>query len=198
MIINLKEISKTIFIAIATLILFTLYNYIKPTPVYHVLHTPFSNTYTIDLTDQVKGDRTAYYELSKLIEGLDKDDTVIFDMHSFGGDVAAMQMLINAMDKTEAHVIANVIGGNYSAGAVITCHADEIKMSPNSYLMFHNARNASGVLPPGDFRTALNESLNACVPHGILTQTDISNMNSATDDIEIYWYPKPPVAEGPK
>lgn len=185
---HFKEITKGLFIGVCFLMLYTFYGYLHPAS-YSLSHVPFSNTYTIDLTEQVRPNQEDYMELAQLLGSLSESDTVIFKLHSFGGDVAAMQILINAMDTTKAHTIADVVGASYSAGAVITCHAKEINMYPNSYLMFHNARTNQGILPPGPFRTALNRSLQACVPHSILNQEQITMMNNAVDDVEIYWYP---------
>ena len=64
-------------------------------------------------------------------------------------------------------------------------------MGKYSYLMFHNARQGKVVIG-NPLRTNINRSLQECVKHGILTQQDINNFNTATTDLEIYW-PNAPI-----
>lgn len=150
-------------------------------------HIPFSSYYEVDLLSEITHKQADYVELAKVIDGLDKDDVMVLKMHNYGGSVASLQVLVNAMDRSKGHIIADVIGGSYSAGAVITCHAKEIKMGPNSYLMFHNARSSAGIIPPGDQRSSINKAMDACVAQGILTQAQIDELNTAHEDLEIYY-----------
>lgn len=190
-----KELAKACFIGVSFLILLALYN--LPGDVnqeaYTIEHSFFSKTYTVDMKSNVTSDYGQYKDLADLIRSLNKDETIIFTMYNFGGDVQSLNLLINAMDETEGNTVANVIASSYSAGAVLTCHAKQINMAKNSYLMFHNPRYIDGfkveVVPPGPLRSAVNLALQACVPHGILSQKEIDKMNSTTYDLEIYWYP---------
>lgn len=194
----IKRILSIIAISVGLILLvaFTQHQtYNQYSNTYTVSHIFGSNIYVIDLGSEVKENHPAYMAINTLLRSLDQNDTVIFKLHSYGGSVATGQILINAMDITKAHTVADVVGGSYSMGAVITCHAKEVVMHPNSYLMFHNARTNFGVIPPGDMRTSINRSLEACVANNILTRDQVNQMNSATDDLEIYWYPsKEPAA----
>lgn len=206
---NAKELSKFLFILMCALVVYSLYSATSKAtaskPSYTVEHTPFTDVYIVDLMTEIAYNELEYLNLAKLIKSLSKENKVILKLHNQGGSINSMQILLNAIDTTKATVIAEVDGCAYSAAAVIACHAHELKMGPNSYLMFHNPRKINRgtgevILAENPLRSRINQTLNVCVTKGIITQTQLHRLNTTKEDYEIYWSPndtKPPKINKP-
>jgi ATP-dependent protease ClpP protease subunit len=138
---------------------------------------------------------SAYY-YQDLIRGLgllDTDDTVIIHMANYGGQVHSGVRIINAMKSSPAVVKVVVEGPSYSMGALITCAADEVIMHPYTYLMFHHYSGTfsgkgsdSRALIKALDRLSYDLMMNECVPKGILTPQQVTDILNGKD---VYAHP---------
>lgn len=145
----------------------------------------------VDLGQQIH-DELVYLDLIDQLREAKKDDVFIFKLHNAGGAVDGMAALIGAIDATKAKTIADVIVSSKSAAAIIACHTSEIKMTPYTYLMFHDMalRGAGG--KSSELTTMLyaerqlyRNAAQACKKHGLLTDQEIENILNGQD---IYKY----------
>lgn len=79
-----------------------------------------------------------YMEVYYLLMDAKLGDTIQFNISSPGGRVDTMVALAGMMHNSAAHVIANVTGPSYSAAAMITLAADEVRMADGALLMYHD------------------------------------------------------------
>ena len=98
----------------------------------------FGNTYNIRLGDELGGSDTIAADITT-VEQASAFDTIIFHIEGYGGSVDGLISLINAIKMSKAHVIMSVEGPSYSAYAVLATQGDELKMSDDSFLMFHTS-----------------------------------------------------------
>lgn len=98
----------------------------------------FGTTYNIRLGNEL-GDADSIAPEITTVEQAGIFDTVVFHIEGYGGDVDGLIALINAIKLSKAHVVMSVEGPSYSAYAVLATQGDELRMSQNSFLMFHTS-----------------------------------------------------------
>lgn len=81
-----------------------------------------------------------YIEVMELLRNAKLGDTITFKITSPGGFVSTMLMLADGIATSNAHTVANIQGGAYSAAAYISLAADEIQMAEGSVIMFHDTQ----------------------------------------------------------
>lgn len=97
---------------------------------------PDKVTYTVYLTSDISLP-SDYDTLTHLLKAARETDTVVLVINSPGGYVATMVMLLDSIEHTKAHTVANVTGVAASAAAMIMAVADEVHVSEGSYILFH-------------------------------------------------------------
>lgn len=97
----------------------------------------------IPIDEDIKG--PMYYRgVTQAIGELGQGDVIRFDINSPGGQLSGLVSLLTAIDETEAHVIANIVGAASSAASVLALHCDEIYVSDYASMLVHNASYAVG------------------------------------------------------
>lgn len=66
-----------------------------------------------------------------------ESDYIVLHINSPGGRVEVGQMIVRAIQRTKAKVIANIVYPSASMASVIACACHGLSMEPNTYLMFH-------------------------------------------------------------
>jgi ATP-dependent protease ClpP protease subunit len=89
--------------------------------------------------DSEIGNDESVRPIIKALQEAKWDDTVIFHMAGFGGEVETVENIINNMHASKAHVITIVEAPVYSGHAYISASGDEIIMMPFTYMMFHTS-----------------------------------------------------------
>lgn len=79
-----------------------------------------------------------FLEAVSLISQAEGQDTVILHINSCGGSLAAVDYLLDALSKTEAHVHAEVTGQCMSAATLILDHVDSFTISDSCEMLIHN------------------------------------------------------------
>jgi len=131
-----------------------------------------------------------YIELYYVLMTANLGDTVQLNISSPGGRVDTMVSIAGMMHSSPAHVIANVTGPAYSAAAMITLAADEVRMAQGAFLMYHDIQvgDISGergriVEALTTYKRIVEEFFVAYNTKGILTQEEIDGL---FDGNEVY------------
>lgn len=93
------------------------------------------------LTDEVTVP-SSYAEMYHRITTLTDDYTVILSMNTPGGIIDSGLMIIDAIQKTDAWVIAEIYGEVASVGTLIVMACDELRVSSDVSFMIHNYSGA--------------------------------------------------------
>ncbi len=73
-----------------------------------------------------------------MIEQAEDKDTIVLKINSPGGNLAAVDYLLQALAFTEAHVHAEVTGECMSAATLLMDYTDSFNISDNTQLLIHN------------------------------------------------------------
>lgn len=80
-------------------------------------------------------------QINSFLKTLEKDEEAIFEITSWGGDVAAGLAICNLLKKASAEghkTTSHVIGVAASMASVIACACDSLQIDSNAFLMVHN------------------------------------------------------------
>lgn len=149
--------------------------------------------YIVDLGSEIK-DQSAYVDIADKMKSLSKEDQITLKLHNYGGSSIGLMYLYNALEASKAHVIADVDGPSFSAGAMLACAADEIKVEPYSMLMYHIGSLTVGETKTSDL-TSLMKGLdklsdkvwNKCIDKNILTKEQVKDIKNGHD---LYLFPE--------
>lgn len=129
-----------------------------------------------------------YEDMIRGLKALPAGTKVVLHLANFGGYVHTGVQIVNAMKASKAHVVAEVEGPSYSMGALIACAADELKMHPYTFLMFHDF--SGGFQGKGSesrdmidaFHTMTGNLMrNECKAKGVLDDSQIKRIQDGTD-----------------
>lgn len=112
------------------------------------------------------------------------DTTFTLEVQGEGGDALALNQTIAAIEYAKlrgSKIKMIVIGPAYSAHALLTCYADNLFLSPNGSLMFHDMKSWSQVGPftvasdsgmDINMQVLENGMLNQCINSGVLSKNE--------------------------
>jgi ATP-dependent protease ClpP protease subunit len=83
-----------------------------------------------------------YTEWFETIRTASESDIVFIHINSYGGDLLTTIQLMNAMEQSQAPIVASVEGACMSAATLIFMKADHREVSPHSSFLFHNYSNS--------------------------------------------------------
>lgn len=137
-------------------------------------------TVVVHLDEEIK--EPSYYRavIQKLVE-LNECDTVKFFVNTPGGDLAACRALCTAINASNAHSTAILIGQASSAGSFITLSCDEVIVTPASSFLCHAAKygnqgKAGDMRAYVDFSTEYLERFYREAYAGFLTEEEIEQV----------------------
>ena len=140
------------------------------------------------------GDASYWSEVVRVLNKAGPTDTILFRLHSPGGDVGGLTYVMNALQTTKANTIADIDGPSSSAAAMLACSAKYLILEPNSYLMYHaGSLTLEGTEKSSDLASFLKAHdrsfkilMQPCVDKHILTEKQVDN---AIKGIDIYVFP---------
>ncbi len=109
---------------------------LKPQIVTTESYRVFGTVYNINLGDELEGSEAIQTVLTT-IQSADSHDKIVFHIKGYGGSVDGLLSIINAVHRTEAHVVMSVEGPSYSAYAVLATQGHELIIDDAAFLMFH-------------------------------------------------------------
>ena len=78
-------------------------------------------------------------DMVKVLRQAKENDVIVFHISGYGGTVDTVELLINNILLTKAHVKMVVEAPSYSGHAYLATVGHELEMMPYSYLMFHTS-----------------------------------------------------------
>lgn len=143
--------------------------------------------YTVYLGSSI-GSSSDYIKLYRLLDQADTTDEVLFDLNNGGGSCSTGLQLINHIRRSKATVTMHITGEVCSMAAIIALTGDKIKISPNTYFMFHNySLTMFGGMKGNELKTMSNfyqENMhNILVEYGrkLLTEEEIEQIYNDKD-----------------
>jgi hypothetical protein len=127
-------------------------------------------------------------EFTEKLGAMGPDDKVTLKVNSGGGRIDVGHMIVQAIQKSKAHVTCHVVHASYSMASLIALACDELIFEPHTLLMFHNYSSGSGgkggalvqgVLSSDEFIKGI--FFDICTP--FLTK---SEMNNIINDKDLY------------
>lgn len=196
MISEIKELFKIpVFIAFAMLLAWPLQYMYDFSPLYTI--NKEGTTYYVQLGKSISGNIDGYYELQEWLLERTKEETVIFNLNSYGGDVMSGMIIMNGIALTKAKTIAQVKSTTYSMGTAIACATNEIRFDPYGYLMFHRANSDGKEISNNKLQEAIAQMNQGCIAKGILPQEEFDKLISI-QGYEYYYWPKRPMVKSPE
>lgn len=114
------------------------------------------------ISDQIE-EPIEYNELCFMLKTAGKHETFILHINTPGGIIDSAFMIIDAIKKSKAKVVANLTGTVASAGTIISLACDELDVADHTSFMIHNY--SAGMMGKGHEMKARQEftdsSLNA-------------------------------------
>lgn len=159
-----------------------------------IIYSDKSVTYYHNLTSTIENNEK-HEDLIEVLRKATNNDIVIIRIAGYGGSVVTATNLVNAIQNSEAHVIAKITSGAYSAHAIIASAADERIFMPGSFIMFHTVQVPTGwgqraLLYP-EFGPDLRRMVDYCyyeVASSVLSKEQADNV--LYKDYEYYVYKK--------
>ena len=110
-------------------------------PPYQITEHTNSKTYTIYLNEEIV-EAEKYSKLFNLLRSAGEYDVIQIHINSPGGNLFTGIQLITCMKQCMAHIITTLDGMAFSLAPLILFAGDEINISENSMIMFHNYSSA--------------------------------------------------------
>lgn len=135
------------------------------------------------------GDITDHEQYEVLINYLNlatESDKVILRINSPGGHLDVGFMVVEAIKKTKAIVIAHVVWPSASMASVIACACHAIVFEPNTYLMFHTYSTGAYGKSDDLYQSVISDdrvthnAIKSCI-YPFLTAKEISKMRDGKD-----------------
>lgn len=121
-------------------------------------HTTKETIYTMPL--EIKSLKE-FSDLMEMLHSAKTGDVIRIKNAGYGGTAVTGISIANAIKASKARVIIDVVGGSYSAHAIISCAADTLNIEQGAFLMFHtlqmpdpDAGPFSGGMIPVDYTNA--------------------------------------------
>lgn len=143
-------------------------------------------SFEVDLSNEINP-MTVQAVIDRL-KAADYTDTVIIYINSPGGYVSSMVDLINAMSRSDAHVVTHVTFLAASAAANITMAGDEIIADPISVIMFHmpSSPNEQGIKTKVPLSNPVNILINGYSKDKVFKYLTVAELNAYMNGEDVY------------
>lgn len=148
-----------------------------------------SNIISVPIDEDIKS--PAYYrKIVLMADELQSNDVLVFTINSPGGSLYGLLSLLSCIQDTQAHTVANIIGACSSSASILALHCDEVRLSPYSTMLVHNASyfgiggKAPDVKGYIQHMESTGESLVRDTYKGFLTESEITSVLEGKD----YWF----------
>lgn len=99
---------------------------------------PYTTHIDINLRKEIK-DTNSVLHIVQVLQNAKDGDVVVFHLAGFGGEVDSVILIANNIKLSKAFVIMSVEAPVYSGHAYLALLGDAFRMSPGSFLMFHES-----------------------------------------------------------
>jgi len=120
-----------------------------------------------------------YYTLAcQVLLSAEESDVVYMPINTHGGSVASGLAITDAMQRSKAKVITDVVGYAYSCGAMIWSFGDELRMGKYARIMFHSSshmaygKSATIAEEADHLVEGMKYLMDRIVKRGVLTQEE--------------------------
>lgn len=119
-----------------------------------------------------------YTSVCQCLLNADTGDVVYMPINTHGGSVASGLAVTDAMQRSKAKIITDVIGYAYSCGAMIWSFGDELRMGKCARIMFHSSshmawgKSASVAEEADHLVEGMKYLMDRIVKRGVLTQEE--------------------------
>lgn len=118
-----------------------------------------------------------------------EEDVVHIMVNTYGGAVASGLAITDAMQRSKARIITEVVGYAYSCGAMIWSFGDELRMGKYARVMFHSSSHmawgkSSDIQEEAEHLVeGMKYLMNRIVKRGVLTQEEADSCFDSKIDL---------------
>lgn len=122
-----------------------------------------------------------YTDIVNILYKASKEDSFTFMLNTPGGSYTGLVSLLDGIDATEAHTVANICGECHSAGSIIAMHCNDVIVGPYATMLCHNVSYGTGgkgsdVLAHVEHISKVSNNLIRTTYEGFLTETEIEEV----------------------
>lgn len=143
---------------------------------------------TVHIDEEIK--EPAYYrQVVQGISNLSEGDQLTFNISSPGGRLDGLEVVLSAIDNTEAVTIANIAGQCHSAASILALQCNIIYVSPHASMLVHfvnfgSAGPSNHVQKQTEHIKKVSEKLFRETYYGFLTEDEIKRC--IEDDYQLW------------
>lgn len=148
-----------------------------------------SNTsMTVHIDEDIK-EPSYYRQVVQGISNLSEGDQLTFNISSPGGRLDGLEVVLSAIDNTEAVTIANIAGQCHSAASILALRCNLIYVSPHASMLVHfisfgSAGASNHVLKQAEHTKKVSEKLFRDTYYGFLSEEEIAKC--IEDDYQLW------------
>lgn len=111
----------------------------KERPLGFKVRTNPSFVFSVHVNEEIK-DASYYSEVFDMMLEAGEDDSINFFISSPGGDINGLNILLEGIRLTEAHVTAIIVGEAHSAASILALNCHEVVVTDSATMLVHNLR----------------------------------------------------------
>lgn len=139
--------------------------------------------------DQEIREPSYYRQVVQGISNLSEGDQLTFNISSPGGRLDGLEVVLSAIDNTDAVTIANIAGQCHSAASILALRCNIIYVSPHASMLVHfisfgSAGASNHVLKQAEHTKKVSEKLFRDTYYGFLTEEEINKC--IEDDYQLW------------
>lgn len=151
---------------------------------------------TVHIDEEIR-EPSYYRQVVQGISNLSEGDQLTFNISSPGGRLDGLEVVLSAIDNTEAVTIANIAGQAHSAASILALRCNMIYVSPHASMLVHFVNFGAGgasnhVLKQAEHTKKVSEKLFRDTYYGFLTEEEI---NKCIEDDYQLWLDSEQVVE---
>lgn len=114
-------------------------SYPKERPLGFKVRTNPSFVFSVHINEEIK-DASYYSEVFDMMLEAGEGDTINFFISSPGGDINGLNILLEGIRLTDAHVVAIIVGEAHSAASILALNCHEVVVTDSATMLVHNLR----------------------------------------------------------
>lgn len=143
---------------------------------------------TVHVDEEIR-EPSYYRQVVQGISNLSEGDQLTFNISSPGGRLDGLEVVLSAIDNTDAVTIANIAGQCHSAASILALRCNIIYVSPHASMLVHfisfgSAGASNHVLKQAEHTKKVSEKLFRDTYYGFLTEEEINKC--IEDDYQLW------------
>lgn len=143
---------------------------------------------TVHIDEEIR-EPSYYRQVVQGISNLSEGDQLTFNISSPGGRLDGLEVVLSAIDNTEAVTIANIAGQCHSAASILALRCNIIYVSPHASMLVHfisfgSAGASNHVIKQAEHTKKVSEKLFRDTYYGFLTEEEINKC--IEDDYQLW------------